>query len=236
MHSDEEKKMSDSFKEKLADKVIGIFLLFAALILVGLSVFLTSLFYKSKLPKTEVVEPEEPGIIDEIVEEEVTLSGQTIAEGMKSIGKLSTAEYYYTHVESHDSALQLEGTNFNIPFTKNKFVYSYDGSITAGVDFTKIDVAVDEEKKTVTVTLPEVEVISSEIDEDSFKLYDEQNSAFNKISVKDVAASFADMKKDEEAKAREKGLFDNAEKNAKTMIEGFVKSTYDVSGYKVIVK
>ncbi len=225
----------DSFKDKLANKVLGFLVFLAVLIIVGVSVFLTSLFYKNKIPKTEVVEPEEPGIMDEFVEEEVALSGQTIAEGIKTMGKLSTAEYYYTHVENHDSSLQFEGTNINIPFTKNKFVYSYDGSVTAGIDFTKIEVNVDDAKKTVNIKLPEVEIISSEIDEDSFKLYDEKNSAFNKISVTDVANSFADMKKDEEAKAKERGLFDNAEKNAKIMLESFVRSTYGAEGYRIEV-
>lgn len=194
-------------------------------------VFLGTKFYYSRQIKTVEVIKEIP--VEKIVEKEVVISGDTIRASMANIGKLCTAEYGYTHVERVDSSREIKG--YKIPFTTASFIYSYDGTILAGIDFGEIRVDKDDAKKTIKVTLPKAEIISSDVDQDSFQLYDEKNNIFNPIRVTDVADSFADLKNTEEQKAIEKGLLDKAKENAVVLVENFMRGSYDVGDYEIEV-
>ncbi len=168
------------------------------------------------------------------LQKEIVLSGETIASGLKEIGKLCTAEYYFTHVETFESAVDLWG--FTIPGTKASYVYSYDGRILAGVDFTKVTVEVEGDVKRIIVTLPSVELITSEIDEDSFTLYGEKKSLFNPFEVQDFALSLQDMIRAEERKAKDDGLMERAAENAETILRNFLAGSLGVEGYSVDVR
>lgn len=157
--------------------------------------------------------------------------GSNVEYGLRDIGKLSTAEYFYTHVDVYKNDA-ING--IKIPFVNKQFIYSCDGCIKAGVDFSLIKV--DKSNSTITITLPEAEIHSSEIDETSFQLYDEQNNIFNPINVSDVYQSFSDMKQEEEKKAIEKGILDKASENAKILISNFVSSTYGKDGEKLKIE
>lgn len=41
---------------------------------------------------------------------------------------------------------------------------AYDGTVTAGIDFSKIDINIDEETETITLTLPESEILNTTVD------------------------------------------------------------------------
>lgn len=194
-------------------------------------VFLGTKFYYSKQVKT--VEVVREVNVEKVVEKEVEISGETIQYNMMRIGKLCTAEYRYTHVEQVESSREIQG--FKIPFTTASFIYSYDGNIMAGIDFEEIQIDKNDEEKIITVSLPDAEIISSDVDQDSFKLYDESNNIFNPISISDVADSFADLKKSEEEKAVEEGLLDKARKNAIEMVQNFMRGSYDISDYEIKV-
>lgn len=167
-------------------------------------------------------------------ETEKTITGDIIKAGLADIGELATEEYYFTGVESFDSSKSIQG--FNIPFTTTSFIYSYDGTIKAGIDFTAIDVEKDDLKKLIVVTIPESKILSSEIDENSFKLYDEKKSIFNPLSVSDVNDTIKDLKEKAEADAIKKGVLKRADKNAVNLIKQFLKSTYEVSDYTIKVE
>lgn len=201
---------------------------FAMLVVLGccLVVFLATKAHYSK--QDQIIVQKDSGFI----REERTISGETIKSDMEDIGKLCTAEYSYTHVEHVDDSKKIKG--FKIPFTTSTFTYSYDGSIKAGIDFTKIQVDKDDTEKRITVTLPEVEIISSEVDQNSFQLYDEKNSIFNPIAVTDVTDSFTALKESEEKKAIEKGLFEQAKENAVAVVKNFMRS-YGVEDYQIDV-
>lgn len=200
-----------------------------AFVLICYIVFLGTKFYYGRQVKTVEVVRE----VERIIAKEVEISGETIRNSMANIGKLCTAEYSYTHVERVDSARELYG--YEIPFTTATFIYSYDGTILAGIDFTKIQINKNDRTKKITVTLPDVEIISSDVDQNSFRLYDEKNNIFNPIHVTDVADSFANLKNSEEQKAVDNGLLDRARENAVTLVENFLLSSYDVRNYDIEV-
>ena len=164
---------------------------------------------------------------------DITLSGETIQSGLREIGKLCTAEYDFTHVETFESQKDLFG--LKIPGTKASYVYSYDGTIMAGVDFTRISVEKDDAKMRITIHFPKVEIISSEIDMDSFTLYGEKKSIFNPFEVEDFALTQSDMIRMELEKAVEDGILDRAAENAEQILINFLTGTFDLDRYEIRV-
>ena len=184
---------------------------------------------------TVQTESETPG---RIISESTTITGEIIRSGLNDIGELATEEYYFTQVETYDStkSAQLFNITFDLPLTRTKFIYSYDGVIKAGVDFTKIEVEKDDLKRVITVTLPKPYILSTEIDFDSFELYDEQQSIFNPVSVRDVNDTNRAMIQTAEKDALAKGLLERADKNAETLIKNFLRGGYDVREYAVRIE
>lgn len=167
------------------------------------------------------------------IKEEVVVTGEMIRESLSDIGELATEEYSFTQVETYDS--QKERKGIKIPFTKTSFVYSYDGTIKAGIDFGKVQVTKDGVEKLVVITLPKAEILSTEIDYDSFQVYDEKTSIFNPVSVTDVNDSNADLVDRAVEKALDKGVLKKAEDNAKTVVKEFVEKVGNLDGYDVKV-
>lgn len=205
------------------------YLNYLAFIFLCYIIFLGTKFYYSRQVKTVEVVRE----VERIIAKEVEISGEAMRYHMANIGKLCTAEYSYTHIERVDSSRELYG--YEIPFTTATFIYSYDGTILAGIDFSKILINKNDITKRITVTLPDVEIISSDVDQNSFKLYDEKNNIFNPIRVTDVADSFANLKNTEEQKALDNGLLDRAEENAVLLVKNFMLSSYDIRDYTIEV-
>ncbi len=155
-----------------------------------------------------------------------TLAGKTLKSSLNNMGFLITTEYNYTHAETYEKSRPFFIIK-EMPLTNAKFVYSCDGIISAGVDFEKINLKTDEteNKITITVDMPQAEIHSSELDLNSFKLLDEEKNIFNPITVEEVKNSFNNIKTYEEKKAKEKGLLEKANANAKVLIENFLKSS-----------
>lgn len=154
---------------------------------------------------------------------EKVISAQVISDGLRELGKLVTEEYYFTDVLSYSSALTLFQT-IHLPFTTTSFLVSYDGVVTAGVDFEKIEIAKDEEAKCITVFLPAAEIMNVDIDPESFVLHSEKSGLGNPISVADFNQSLAELEGSAREKALEKGLLTRAEENAERVIAHFVDS------------
>lgn len=193
--------------------------------------------YKNELlekeKEQESVQKAEPAESTEkkVFLKDITLTGETIQSGLRDIGKLCTAEYYFTHVETFESQIDLFG--LKIPGTKSSYVYSYDGKILAGVDFTKITVDKDDRSKTILISFPKAEIISTDIDQDSFTLYGEKKGLFNPFEVEDFALSQSDMVRIEEERALNDGLLKRAEENAEQILSNFLVGTFDLERYTI---
>ena len=142
------------------------------------------------------------------VEEETKISSETVESAIKEAKELTTLKYHYKNIASFENSQQFQG--MTIPFTKKSFLYTYEGEIHAGVDLEQAKVNINEEAKTINVTLPETRILSHDIDENSVMVYDEKNSIFNPLEMKD----YSNFRKEEEAKvekeAIDKGLLDEA--------------------------
>ncbi len=159
---------------------------------------------------------------------ETTNGIQMVKEKLKETAELNTGSYLCTDVVTRADSRKFK--DWEIPFTEKSFIISYDGTVKAGIkDLTKAEVTQNEEN--VVVKLPEVEITSAEIDNDSFKLLDESNNIFNPISVEDVNNAQRELKKEMEERAVEKGVLDLAKNNAEELIAEMLKSpigAYDI--------
>ncbi len=175
---------------------------------------------------------------EHIVEEHTQITGEIIRSGLSDIGELATEEYYFTQVATYDStkSAQLFHITFDLPLTHTRFIYSYDGVIKAGIDFAQVEVEKDDLRRLITVRLPKPYILSSEIDFDSFELYDEKTSIFNPVSVKDVNDTNRTMLRAAETAAIDKGLLERADKNAEALIKNFLRGGYDVLEYAVKIE
>ena len=170
-----------------------------------------------------------------VIEVETVVSGEIMQEKLRGIGELATEEYAYTEVGSYDSRKSVEifGQTIGIPLTRATFIYSYDGAIKAGIDFTAVTVEKDETSKQIVVRLPKAKILSSELFTDSFRLYDEKNNIFNPIGVEAVTETNRVLQQNAETRAVENGLLDRADVQARALISSLLESAFDLDGYQI---
>jgi len=162
----------------------------------------------------------------------IYFDNKTTKIGFEDIGEFATQAAYCTELSIIDYSRDLFGVS--IPFTQSKYIYSYDVVIKAGFDFSEIEW--DENDKIIEVKLPEAKVLSSEIDLDSFKIYHEEESIFNKITMTDTNESMKGLKEKAEEDAISNGLLENARTNAETVLTGFFGKAYDLDKYEIVFK
>lgn len=139
---------------------------------------------------------------------------------LSGISELASVTYSYTNMAQFKSSSEFYG--MTVPFTTKQFILTYDGVIKAGVDLNRARVTVS--GSGVIVRLPEAEILSHEIDEDSVEVFDEKTSIFNPFTVEDFSSFQADQKREMEARALEKGLLLQAAEKAKTSVETLLGS------------
>ena len=82
---------------------------------------------------------------------------RTVQLGLKNVGQLVTQTGYFTNIQKIQDAREVWG--ITIPFTENQYIFTYDGSVDASIDFSAIDVEINDISKTITVTLPNEELL-----------------------------------------------------------------------------
>ncbi|KAA9234491.1 MULTISPECIES: DUF4230 domain-containing protein [Aerococcus] len=143
------------------------------------------------------------------------ITSELVGNRLEQAKELTTTKYFYTNTASFEN--QRKFYNWNLPFTTKKFIVSYDGVIHVGIDLSAIDVQVQDQ--TIDVTLPEVKILSHDIDSDSVKVFDEEASIFNKMTVDDYANFTNEQKKASEEEAKDKGLLEAAKQNTERTIK-----------------
>ena len=160
-----------------------------------------------------------------------THSGKTTKIGFEDIGELATQEARCTEIENIKDAREFFGL-FEIPFTQSHYIYSYDVEIKAGIDFGEIEWKAADGK--INVKLPEVKVLSNEIDLDSFEVYLEDESIFQQITLEENNEAMTELKDRAEENAVANGLLEKARENAETILTSFFAQVYDLDEYEIV--
>ena len=160
------------------------------------------------------------------------ISSDTVAIGLRNIGEIATQSAHYKNVQVIENAREIWGVQ--IPFTQSRYIFSYDGVIKAGMDFSEIDVQTDDSSKTFTVTMPDIQIFSNEIDANSLKVYDEQRNIFTPLYLDYVNESLQKLKDESQEEAVANGILEEARENARTLIKAFLHGIHE--DYEVICK
>ena len=88
----------------------------------------------------------------------------------------------------------------------------------------------------MTVTLPDIRIISHEIPEDSLEVFDESDNLFNHITIEDYTAFTQDQKSAMEQRAVDGGLLDRANQEARTAVDSLLRIMPGLEEYTLTVK
>ena len=151
-----------------------------------------------------------------------TTTGPVVVEGIKDLDQLATVRW----TESVPVTKESGGDALDRLFNGEKVLVIATGNVEAGVDLGEIgkdDVSVNGES--VTINLPEPQILSASLDEKKTSVYDRDFSPLNIRPDDDLVeeARRRAVQKIEDA-ARENGILDAAEQNARDSIRAFVTS------------
>ena len=211
--------------EKNKTKTILLWILIGVLLVAIAVVFVR--FARKPKPEIPAVTPRPtPEVIikerevERIVETEKVITAGTIQDGLRDMGKLVTEEYYFTEVLSNKKTV-----SFLFPIGDESYMVRYDGYIPAGIDFSRIGVTVDEDARTITVSLPEAEMKDPVIDYESIQILDEKHTIFTDITAEERNKAVLEFQENARKKALEKGILKRADENAELVVKNFVMST-----------
>ncbi len=130
--------------------------------------------------------------------------------------ELTTAELTYTGLVTYEDG--------SIPFlTKKGFTMKYTATVRAGIDFSKIEVKVS--GRSVEVTLPEAEILATNVDPNTIDFYDESFAIFNWRDNSDVTQAIATAESDVKNNADMDSLKKKSEEQAEKLIRGLLQDT-----------
>lgn len=165
-----------------------------------------------------------------IAEKKVVLDAQEIESQISEISELATIEYRYTNVGVLDEKKQFSFWNQKIPFTGKCAVIVMDGTIKAGIDFSKVKVSTNNVKKTVTVAVPASTVLSNELDEGSMTVVTDEQSIFNKLTQEDHNNLRKQIKEKALDNVEKSNALSLADERAQLLIKDLIESIPNVKG------
>lgn len=164
------------------------------------------------------------------------VSDEKITEiGFENIGELATQSVTTTTVRVETKDLKL--FNVSIPLTQSKYIYTYNTTIKAGINFSDVKWQLGDTDDTIHniyVDIPEVKTLSADIDLDSFKVLHEENNIFSPITLTEHNDSLIQLRENALSDAINSGLYDRALDNAKTILTSFISQVYPSNEYSII--
>lgn len=164
------------------------------------------------------------------------VSDEKITEiGFENIGELATQSVTTTTVRVETKDLKL--FNVSIPLTQSKYIYTYNTTIKAGINFSDVKWQLgdtDDTSHNIYVDIPEVKTLSADIDLDSFKVLHEENNIFSPITLTEHNDSLIQLRENALSDAINSGLYDRALDNAKTILTSFISQVYPSNEYSII--
>ena len=164
------------------------------------------------------------------------VSDEKITEiGFENIGELATQSVTTTTVRVETKDLKL--FNVSIPLTQSKYIYTYNTTIKAGINFSDVKWQLgdtDDTSHNIYVDIPEVKTLSADIDLDSFKVLHEESNIFSPITLTEHNDSLIQLRENALSDAINSGLYDRALDNAKTILTSFISQVYPSNEYNII--
>lgn len=165
--------------------------------------------------------------------EKTVLKISTVERKLEAAGELVTLRDEY--VGGGEKKDYKKAWGFKVPGTTDQIVYTYEGCICAGINVEEVTVSVDNDKKTITISLPEPYIISNELYEDKFKTWDIKNSVFNSSSLAEYGKLAESIKtQEQEELLNEEGFSEKVRENAESVFRLLLSTSEETSEYEVI--
>lgn len=154
---------------------------------------------------------------------------------IQSVCELATLKCYYHNVaksETEASGLfKWLGTGYKKIWTE------YSGIVELGIDVSKVSVEKPTADGVVKVTIPDAEILSVDLDEDSMGEPLTDTGFMTKITKEEETEALAEAQNHMEETAKENGnLLNQAKERAKSLIEGYVKNVGEQIGKEYTVE
>ncbi len=154
------------------------------------------------------------------------ITSTTLKNTLVEAQDLVSSYNYYSGIGKIENYQQL--SDWNIPFTGKRLLYTYQGKVSLGFNTSDIDVNIH--GNVIDVTCPPVQILSNEIDPDSIEVYDESNNIFNPLKADDIFDNLnLEMRKQEEA-LKTNGILSDAKKAAENAVRQLVAASAGSDG------
>lgn len=153
--------------------------------------------------------------------------------GLKNVGKFVTQTAYETIVKDTKEDKKLFN-KYKIPFSESRIIFSYDVTVDAAIDFEQIKYDINKNEKQVKVTFPSAEIYKSTIDMKSEKVFLDTNALFSKLDETEKNNARIELEEEAIRKAKDAGIIEAANNNAKTLLEGLIKGNAKFKNYNVV--
>lgn len=147
-------------------------------------------------------------------EEKTNITSTQLKSSLEQASDLITTKYYYSEIGKFDNSYELNG--WSIPFTEKSFILTYQGEAQLGFKTSELEVQVQDNK--IHIKCPSIEILSNSIPSESVEVYDQSYNIFNPVSVDDYLQFETEQKAQAVKRMEEGGVFERAQKDARTAI------------------
>lgn len=143
---------------------------------------------------------------------------------LETAARLETADFFCNCVDNYQDKINLKEdlkipVDLDLPLTSKSFLVSYDGTVSAGIkDLSKAKVT-ENKNGSLTITLPQVEIFATTLNNNSLEIFDKKNNVLNKLTIKDYNDSQIRIKDKIKEEALKNGIIKNAQENAEIVIK-----------------
>lgn len=153
----------------------------------------------------------------------------------QDIEELSFQESNITEVGRIVKPITVGKHEFNSKLTNSTYLFTYNAKIKAGYDLKDIhDDGGNETTQTITVTLPKPHLTEASLDEDSYKLYINDERVTANVDFDDIHNEKVRILKEAKKIAIDGGLYNKTSEHAKVVITDYIHSKKGYENYNVV--
>lgn len=152
------------------------------------------------------------------------MSSETVVKQIESLDRLETASYTIEKVID----AKINGNVFQQFLFGDRLLLIAEGKVVAGFDLSKItkqDVVIDNQNRTLKLTLPAPEILTTTIDNSQTRVYDRRSGLLTKGDPNLESQARAEAETVIRSAACTGGIMNEASKNAQTQLINLFKAT-----------
>ena len=147
------------------------------------------------------------GLWDSMNGENISVTEAALIKTL-DINELATVSYDYSSVAK---------VPWKFLWTTKEHCVAYEAEVRVGIDFSKVEIVVDQENGEIKVKLPDVAVLDASVEPSSLDFLDDSDKKDEELVVESIKKCSEDVLSKVE---KEQAMFDVAEENAERTIEG----------------